>query len=318
MKSSVGVTICAVVLLLASAFALLGAGGMVFIAVGPMSGQFFDPGNLPAGANVTAMRSVMLAGAMFTGLFAAFGLATGIGLIRLWRWARYAAIVIGVIVIILSVLPAIAFLFMPMPAPTGAAAPPPAAVRWILAGFYLFWGVLGGVFVYVMARTATAEQFNGGEGVPLPPRVRPISITIIAWFMIVSAAMSLPMMAATRVPALVLGLILTGGWAKLFFILYFSLYVLVGLGLLKRTSEAIWPAIGVQTFALLNALIMVSPSAWGRLQDAIRAAPMFGVEPQPAAMAPARYFAILSGTMVPAIVIFFLVRARPSLAPRGE
>jgi hypothetical protein len=319
MKSSVGVTICAVVLLIASAFGLIGAGGLVFMAAGPMSRQFFDPANLPPGADVGLMRSMMIAGALFTGLFAAFGLATGIGLIRLWKWARYAAIVVGAIVIVLSVLPGIAFLFVPLPPPpAGSTAAMPATFRLVIAAFYFFWAALGGVFVYVMARKATADQFNGGPGGPATPRVRPISVTIIGWLMIVSAAMSLPMIAAARIPASVLGLILVGGWAKLFFIFYLSLNVLVGLGLLKRSSEAIWPAIGIQAFSLVNALTMASPSVWSRLQQAIHASPIFHVQPQAAALVPARYFAVLLGVVLPVVVIFFLLRARRSLVPRSQ
>lgn len=315
MKSSVGVTICAVFVLIGSALGLLAAGGIAFVAAGPLSRQFFDPANLPPGADVRLMRGAMLSGAFFTGAFAAFGIATGIGLIRLWKWARYAAIVIGVIVVVLTVLPGIAFLFVPLPPPTsGAAGPMPSAFRWVLSGFYFFWSILGGIFVYVMARKSTAAQFNGEDAAPSVP-TRPLSVSIIAWFMIVSAAMGLPMVAFARLPASVLGLMLMGGWAKAFFIIYFSLYVLIGLGLLKRTSEAIMPAIGLHAFALLNALTLLVPSVWLRMEATMRSTPMFGVEPDPASMVPARYFAVASGVIMPAIIIFFLLRARRSLPP---
>jgi hypothetical protein len=313
MKSSVGVTICAVVLLLASALGLLGAGGMLFIAFGPMAGQFFDPANLPPGANVGLMRSMMLAGAMFTGLFAGFGLATGIGMIRLWRWARYAAIVIGVIVIVLSVLPAFAFLFVPLPTPAGTAGPPPAAIRWVLAGFYFFWAALGGVFVYMMARQATVDQFNGGEGVPAPPRARPLSLTIIAWLMIVSGVMTLPMVLGMRLPALFLGIVLTGLAAKLFYAIYMVAYVVIGAGLIRRTTEALTPAIVLHSLAFVNTLVMLVPSVWRKYEAAIASvSPILATPSAPSTAG--SYFGLIFGAAFALVILFFLLRARRTLA----
>src|SRR6185436_176313 len=60
MKSSVGVKICAVFLLIGSALGLIGAAGMIFVFAGPLSRQFFDPANLPPGADVRMMRGAML------------------------------------------------------------------------------------------------------------------------------------------------------------------------------------------------------------------------------------------------------------------
>ncbi len=314
MKSSVGVTICAVVLLLVSAFGLIGAGGLVLMAAGPMSRQFFDPANLPPGADVGFMRSMMVAGALFTGLFAAFGLATGIGMIRLWKWARYAAIVIGVMVILFSVLPGIAFLFVPLPPPpSGSTGQLPAAFRWVLAGFYFFWGALGGVFVYVMARKATAVQFNGGEGVIAGPRARPISVSIIAWLMIVSGVFTMPLVLGMRFPAVFLGIVMTGLAAKLFYALYMVAYVVIGVALIRRTSEALTPAIVLHLLACANAITMLVPSVWLKYQAAVASiSPMFG-----AASAPSRtgsYVGLIFGAGFALVIVFFLLRARRTLA----
>lgn len=183
-----------------------------------------------------------------------------------------------------------------------------------LAGFYLLWSVLGGVFVYIMVRKSTVAQFNGGA-FETGPRVRPLSVSVIAWYMIASAAMGLPMMALAHLPAFFLGLLLTGGLAKAFYIIYFSLYVLLGLGLLKRTSEAIAPSIGLHMFAIANALVMLVPSAWLRYEGAIRSMSMMGGEPTAAALAWSRYLAVGSGVLLPGIIVYFLLRARRTLAP---
>jgi hypothetical protein len=320
MKSSVGVTICAVLVLIGSVLGLVATAGALFMFMGPLSGQLLDPANLPPGANVGMMRAVMLGGALFMGAFAAFGVATGIGLIRLWKWARYAAIALGILVLIFFVLPGfvIAFVATPPPTPVRSGANVAMGIRLVIGGFYAVWAAIDGIFIYVMVRKSTIAQFNGGS-VEMPPRARPLSVSIIAWFMIVTAAMSLPMMAMAHLPAFVLGLLLAGGLAKAYYIVYFSLFALLGIGLLKRTSEALTPAIGLHIFAIVNALVMGLPSVWLRYQEAIRSMSLFGnaqAVPIPAWM---RLYAVGSGVLVSAIIVFFLSRARRSLpAPAND
>jgi hypothetical protein len=315
MKSSVGVTICAVVVLLGSALALLGAVGIAFIAAGPLAKQFFDPSNLPPGADVAFMRSAMLGSALFTGMFAAFGIATGIGLIRLWKWARYAAIVLGAIVIVGSVLPGIAFLFVPIPPPSSNPnGPVPAAFRLQIAGFYLFWAVLASIFVYVMARKSTAAQFNG-EGVVGRPLARPISVTIIAWLMMVSGMMTLPMVLWMKFPALFVGIVMTGLAAKLFYAVYMVSYVVIGAGLIRRTAEALTPAIVLHALALVNALTFLIPSVWTKYQAALSSiSPAFASAPSRAGS----YFGLFYGVAFAAVMLFFLLRARRTVAASAD
>lgn len=313
MKSSVGVTICAVLVLIGSSLALLGAVGIAFVAAGPLAKQFFDPSNLPPGADVSFMRSAMLGSALFTGMFAAFGIATGIGLIRLWKWARYAAIVFGVIVIVGSVLPGIAFLFVPIPPPSSAPnGPVPASFRFVIAGFYLFWAALGGIFVYVMARKSTAAQFNG-ENVIARPLARPLSVTMIAWLMMVSGVMTLPMVLWMKFPALFIGIVMTGLAAKLFYAIYMVAYVVIGAALIRRTAEALTPAIVLHSLALVNALSLLLPSVWAKYQASMASiSPMFGT--QNASSTAGSYLGLSFGVVFAMVILFFLLRARRTMA----
>lgn len=315
MKSSVGVTICAVVVLIASALALLGTAGAAFAFAGPLSGQLFDPANLPPGADVRLLRSVAFSAVLMGGVFSGFGIATGIGLIRLWKWARYAAIVLGSLVVLFSVIPGILFMFVPAPAPqSGADGPPPAFFRLILVSFYLFWSLLGGLFVYMMARKSTADQFNGGAAEP-PTRVRPISVTIIAWLMLVSGLFALPMLVWGDLPAMFLGMVMTGKAAKVFYVAYMLVYAIVGLGLIKRTRAALTPAIAIHAIGLINAVIMFVPSVWTRYQAAIAATTAAFGGGQSTASTAGQYFGLFFGVAFAGAILFFLVRARRTLAP---
>jgi hypothetical protein len=309
MKCSVGVAVCAIAVLIGSVLALIGAAGAAIAFLGPLSGQLLDPAALPPGADVRVMRAGMLSGLFFVGAFAALGIAVGIGLIRLWKWARYAAIALGVLVILFSVLPGLFFAFVPLPAST-ANGPAPAAVRWIMVGFYLFWAAMAGIFLYVMTRQSTVAQFNGGLAEPAP-RVRPLSVTIIAWLMIASGLMTLPVLAWAHMPAVFFGLVMTGIAARIFYGVYTVAYVVIGVGLIRRTTEAIPLAIALHAIMLLNALTMIVPGVWRRYQDAMAAiSPMFANEGAQAG----RYYGVFFGAAVAGAFLFFLLRARRTLA----
>jgi len=310
MKCSVGVAICAIVLLIGSAVGLLGAAGAAFAFLGPLGGQFFDPANLPPGADIRMMRGAALSGVLFVGALSSFGIAIGIGMIRLWKWARYAAIALGTAIVVFSVLPAAMFALMPLPPPTEPNAPLPGSFRWVLVGFYLFWAALAGIFVFVMARKSTAAQFSGGAA-DAAPRARPLSITIIAWLMIVSGVMTLPMLAWARLPAVFFGLVMTGIGARIFYGAYSVAYLVIGSGLIRRTAEALPLAIVLHSIMLLNALTMVVPAVWRRYEAAMTAiSPMFANDGAQAG----RYFGVFFGVAVAGTFLFFLIRARRSLA----
>jgi hypothetical protein len=126
------------------------------------------------------------------------------------------------------------------------------------------------------------------------------------------------MMAFTHMPGFVLGLTMTGGVAKAFYIIYFSLLALLGAGLLKRTDEALTPAIGFHLFSMANALVMLVPSVWLRYEHAMRSAGLFGFGPAAAVPSASRYFGVISGVLLPGVSVLFLLRARrtPAAAAR--
>lgn len=309
MKCSAGVAICAVVILLWAAVTLVFAAGAAFMFLGPQSGQFFDPATLPPGADIRMMRAFGIGGALMMTLMGGVGVATGIGLIRLWRWARYATIAFGALVILFSAGSAATILLMPMPTrPPGATGPDVSAgFRMAMAGFYGIWLLLGGWFVYFFLRAKTAAQFAHGTGDALP-RVRPLSVTVIAWVMIVSGAVMLPSLALFRLPAVLLGMLLTGVAAKAFYAVFLIAYVAIGIALLKKTAKALTPAIILHGFNMLNALALLFPSTWARYQEAIAAmSPMFASQPHTEGI---RYFSAGSGIIVAGVMLYFLMAAR--------
>jgi hypothetical protein len=256
----------------------------------------------------------MLSGVAMGAAFACLGIATGIGLIRLWKWARYAAIALGVLVIIFSVLPGIFFAVAPIPPPSSSPdGAVPVGFRLLLVGFYMIWAALAGAFVYVMMRKSTVAQFNG-ELVASGVRKRPISITIIAWLMLISGVLMLPMVILGDLPAMFLGLVMTGIAAKIFYVCYMLVYAVIGLGLLKRTRAALTPAIAVHSLGLLNAVIMFVPPVWTRYQAAIAVTTAAFGGGQATSSTAGQYFGLFFGLAFAGAILFFLLRARRTLA----
>lgn len=314
MKCSAGVAVWAAVVLLGSALTLASAAGTAYVFLGPISGQLFDPATLPPGADVQTMRAFGIVGATIFALFGGLGAATGVGLIRLWRWARYSMIAFGGCAAVLSVFSAVLFLFLPAP-PNAAQTPQAfAAVRIAVIVFYIICALVGAAAAWYFARASTAAQFNGG-GADVTPPSRPISITIIAWLMIVSGVLMMPSVLLMRLPALLMGLILTGMAAKTFYALYTVAYLVIGIGLLRKTADALIPAIVLQTMALLNGLAMLLPSVWARYQAAVATASPLMANAARQPTTPAMQFVSVGfGILFAGAILFFLNAARRTIA----
>lgn len=188
MKCSVGVALGAMVVLLCSVLTLVAAVGAAYMFLGPMSRQLFDPSVLPPGADLRMMRAIGVGSTLTLTMMGSVGIATGIGLIRLWRWARYSAIAFGVCVVAFSLVSAVVMLLIPMPPRTGGAPELPASFRYVLAGVYGVFALAGAGFVYLFARKKTAAQFAAGVSDTTP--LRPVSLTIIALFLRSSNSLS--------------------------------------------------------------------------------------------------------------------------------
>lgn len=307
MRSSVGVTLCAVIVLLGSALTLVAAAGAAFMFLGPMSGQLFDPAALPPGSDVRTLRAIGAGGAAMLAVFGVIGVATGVGLIRLWVWSRYAAMAFGGLVAFFSVISAAGVLLVPVP-PSAGELPP--AMRYVIVGFYGLCAAFAGGFIYFLARAATVAQF-AGDTTPSGPRLRPLSVTVIAWLMIASAAMMVPSVLLIAFPAVFLGFVLTGAAAKAFYMLYMLAYLALGVGLLKRTTQTLPAAIALQGLMIVNAIIMLVPSVWQRYHEAITSiSPMLANQATTAwSQSAGVFFALAYG----GVIIHFLQRARRTM-----
>ncbi len=343
MPRSAGITASAIVVFIGSAFTLLFAALMLF---GGFVSQRIPPSpDLPANLGL-----IIFAEAAFFDALGAWGLATGFGLLKTRQWARISLMVFAVILVVVAVPAAAILAIIPMRAPSGskAGALPPnffSLIRYGMGAFYASIGALGGWWLYYFNTRPVTDQFrvpstafapNPAYGVPAFPtsgaylldpshaatsRPRPISVTILAWFLIVTGGL-MPlyplyfraMYPGFGMPVFLLGFLLQGAAATAAFVFWGIAYVVVGVGLLKFRNWARITAIGLQVFGILNFLPLVAiPSKRQKFQE-ITDAMMASLPHSPALQAPFTFPAWigLAGVLPIAVAITWILIANRS------
>jgi hypothetical protein len=288
MKRSAGVTAIAILSLIGSAFELLL--GALFVLVALLA-------PIPSAPEIPyspAYFKAMFWGiAIFHALLAAWGILTGIGLFRLKEWARISTIIFSVLLILQSSFGLLLALVMPILARQIQAVDPSAlAIGSIfIAVFSLALLGLGIWWLVFFLRKKVREQFASARAAfsalpvlegsspilsqsatsPLPnPAKRPLSFTIIAWFMLVSC-LFIPLNIFLRAPAVLLTKLLSGWPATTYFIAFLILHLYIGIGLLRMRLPARVVAIAYFCFGFVNgAVYYLAPGANSRILDLIR------------------------------------------------
>jgi hypothetical protein len=204
-----------------------------------------------------------------------FGIATGIGLIYLRKWARISILIWGGLSVFFGVIGIpIAFL-MPFP-PTPNAPDLPAgtmqAVRWILL---LIYGLplLIGVWWLILFNCKTVKaQFEGqgesaDQGLPQKPAC-PLPIAVLAWFYIASVLnlLFLPLL-SFHVPLFVFGRVLPGSAGGTVLIISSVVFAIAGIGLLKLKPRSYSLTIGLQLFWLASGVVSVLTPNYTAVMD---------------------------------------------------
>ncbi|MGO9085391.1 MAG: hypothetical protein ACLQBK_09210 [Candidatus Sulfotelmatobacter sp.] len=279
MRRSVGVTVIAVLSLAGSVLTLLLGILMVAVAViapAPSQAEFpFPPLLLKA--------LLLLVSLMYLGV-AAWGIATGIGLLRLRNWARLSIIVFSVLLIIMSAFSALMLVSAPAFPNLNEANPSVMTAMRVAMG--VFWlGQLGvGIWWLVFFNRAKVKQQFLSSLSPLPPPApeifadhssqvsagrpqRPLSLTILAWFLLVGC-LFLPLSLAMRAPAILFTKMVTGLPAGLYYFVMLALQLYIGIGLLRVKPFARTVGVGYYVFLFINtAVFYLAPGRWARIHQ---------------------------------------------------
>jgi len=204
---------------------------------------------LPASASVPPPPAILFPSILVVSLFyaglAAWGIFTGVGLIRLKAWARASVLVLGGLMDVAAIGAIPVILVMSRLPDTGKEVPGARAAGLVVTGVFLavmagvgtWWLVLFNLksvraqFDETRATGVYAEGPHTAQARAIRPR-RPLSITIIA----VLYLMGLPgaLFALIRpYPAILMGQVLEGNPARLVFIVQGAIVLTLGVGLLQ-------------------------------------------------------------------------------------
>jgi hypothetical protein len=261
MNRSVGVTVSAVVVIFGSVLTLLA--GMMML--------FASSGGIPVPENqVHFMKYFMIFLALVLFALGAWGITSGMGLMRLRAASRISMLVFSALLLLLCIPGFLMFLVMPFPPPGTAPSPELptnllAATRIFMIVLYGILVALGGWWLYFFNKRSTKDQFlkvnipqlDGmhGEGI-IGHDARPLSITLIAWYLLISAFIGVLGLSVDP-PVFFLGFFFKGTAASLLMFALALLQSFIGFGLLKLRLWGRTLAIYYFQFLIFNSLTMV-------------------------------------------------------------
>ena len=326
MRRSLGVTTIAVLSLLGSVpvtlLGLLMVGGAIFLQP-PSLAEFPDSPALP--------RALFFATSLVYLVPGVWGTLSGIGLFRLKKWARVSTIVFSVWLIVLGGFGCAMSLVIPMPSlPTQAATPAVmTALRTILTSLFLAQVGLGIWWLVLLTRAKVKQQFarldDPMSGSPRPPEVappastRPLSVTILAWFMLWGVVV-MGSLVWMRAPAVLFTAVLTGWSATSYSTAAAALQMVVAIGLLRRRRAAHAIGIGYVLFVLANSSVFYfAPGRQARMRammEIVQAqlSSMWPALPhqQIADSTPLLAFSAVAGCLLLGVELYILISRKPT------
>jgi hypothetical protein len=202
---------------------------------------------------------IMLGAGFLCGVLAAVGISTGIGLLKLRPWARVSVLVFAGVMVAMCVGAALVLYTMPFPLqPPGESPISVGRIRETALLVYAVPCLIGVWWLVQFNRAGTKAAF--GEAADAPPVLggpsgRPLSMTIIGGWLVVSGALSI-VPALSGMPALVFGNVLTGWSAALAYAVIAAVQISAGSGVLKLHETARLLSIGWIVLGVVNLAIM--------------------------------------------------------------
>jgi hypothetical protein len=267
-RASGSVVAAGAVAIIGSCLAILGTALGIF----GMSMLPSTPGARQLPAGFQTMATVVLV--VWLGI-AVFGVATGVGILRLKNWARISALAWAAISAGLCSIILLFSMVMPFPTPSGERPISMFAVRMIVIVFYSIPVAVGIWWLILFNRPRVRAEFSGtaptaqtpiAPGIvpavsPATPRC-PLPIAIIAAFLALSflSAFLMPLL-HIPVPVILFGYRLHGSLATGAFVLTTMLMLVAAVGLWKLKLWSYPLIVGLQLFWLLSGLVTsLSPS----------------------------------------------------------
>lgn len=252
-----GVTLAAVVSIVGSGLLTLFGTGEALFALSP-------PPNYPP-----YLKSALLAISFVMLGFAAWGITTAVGLLRLKGWSRPSILTIATLLTFFCGVTAFSTSWTPFPPAGGASTAMMTAVKFGLVTFLGGLTLLGSFWLYYFNRKYIREQF-GAETVAR----RPLSVSAIAWFLLIWGSVTCGACSLLSPPAIVLGLTIQGSFARPLYMIFGAIGIWLGIGLLNLKPWSWTFAIVFFVFSNVNSLLyVVLPGFDERMRASIAALP---------------------------------------------
>lgn len=328
MKPSGGITFSAVIVFIGCAFILLcGFFALIGLAFAPA-----QEAQLP----FLRFAGFFLAVVMLS--LTGWGIASGVGLLRLREWARVSMLIFAALLLLMCVPACLLFIFMPFPVPPNADDPEMmhrvmTVMRIAMVAVYGGVGLFGGWWIYFFTRKSVKDQFRqaatseltmGDVAANLSPR-RPVSITVIAWFLLLGACLgplTMPfykyILPGQQMPIFYFGYLLSGWSGITIFICLMAIQAVAAVGLLKLRLWGRTLAIWLQVLNLFNLAISFGiPANRAKFQQLMVAMQPPYLQANGAFAFPVWIGAVVSLPIV-AAVLWILVKQKQAFLNNGE
>lgn len=261
--------------------------------------------------------AIMVVSGLMYILPAAWGVATGIDLLRLKKWARISTIVFSVLLTLMSLISGVATAFVPLPEDPRY----PGVANVVRIGMEAFWAALlalGAWWLIYFTRPGVKAQFVSGEPRSAAPGRRPLSVTVIAGSFLASC-LSLPYSLFVHSPFPLFLWVATGWTATVVVWVATAMYVATGVGLLRLRPAARLAAIGLTVFwTLSGAVFLLAPGRGERLQTYVHEVTRAIPGPQTfllAEMGPFLAASLVFGLALVILTLYFLITRKRAFYP---
>lgn len=300
MKRSIGVTLSAIL-------TILGATALLLLAA-LMLATLFVQRSQPAPS--AFVRWSVLVFSFLLLVFAAWGIATAVGLFRLRAWSRWSILVFSGLLATFGGLSVLMVAILPMPPPPDTPANIWAVVLIGFVSFYALLALIGGWWLYFFNAARTKAQFAAG-GAPATPPHRPVSVSVIAGLLLFGALTCL-VFGFLPFPAALFGMVVTGWPARIAYLAISVIQLGLAVGLLRLQPLSRTLAIAYFAYGVVNlALLALLPGYSERI-----AAASMSILPAEVLQAPAfnsvqsMWACLLFGLLFNGLAIWFLIRRR--------
>lgn len=300
------VRVSAVLAILGSLLTLLIAVSMAWTGV--RSSQLPPPPDSPF-----PIKSLMFVMSVFFAGFAAWGLTTAIAIFRRRAWARLSIIIFAVLLVGMGGSALVGIAFIRMPETPNVA---PAAMQYVRIGIALFYAaltVIGAWWLLLFNSSATKQYFE--TEIVESPRSRPLSISIIAWYLLVGA-LATSIAAILQAPGMFFGAIFTGWSAIAVYTLFTAAQIYLGTGLLRLEESSRIASLTYFGVMTGNALVTtLLPGFAGRMQVMMEKMPSMKYPGQSQFNVDGIQPMMLCGILLMLFPVWFLVRRRAAFHP---